>query len=35
MKFSLDFKFEWNELKRFEKLSESERSIVFYAENEF
>ena len=24
---------EWNELKRFEKLSDSERSIVFYAEN--
>ena len=24
---------EWNELKRFEKLSDFERSIVFYAEN--
>ena len=24
---------EWNELKSFEKLSDSERSIVFYAEN--
>ena len=35
MKFGFDFKLEWNELKRFENLSESERSIVFYAENEF
>ena len=35
MKFGFDLKLEWNELKRFENLSESERSIVFYAENEF
>ena len=35
MKFTTDFKFEWNELKKFEKLSDNERSIVFYVENEF
>ena len=34
MKFpSFSLGHEWNELKRFEKLSDSERSIVFYAEN--
>ena len=27
------FGFEWSELKKFEKLSDEERSIVFYAEN--
>ncbi len=31
MKFG--FVEEWGELKRFEKLSDQERSIVFYAEN--
>ena len=35
MKFSSDFKLEWNELKRFERLSDNERSIVFYVENEY
>jgi len=35
MKFGTDFKFEWDELKRFEKLSDKERSIIFYVENEF
>ena len=34
MKFpSFSFGKEWNELKKFEDLSDSERSIVFYAEN--
>ena len=34
MKFpSFSLGHEWNELKRFEKLSDSEHSIVFYAEN--
>ena len=31
MKFSLGD--EWNEVKRFEKLSDEERSIMFYSEN--
>ena len=29
----LGFVEEWSQLKRFEKLSDQERSIVFYAEN--
>ena len=35
MKFNSDFKLEWNELKRFEGLTDNERSIVFYVENEY
>tara|TARA_Y100000590_G_scaffold290537_1_gene327044 strand:- start:3700 stop:4872 length:1173 start_codon:yes stop_codon:yes gene_type:complete len=34
MVFGSDFKLEWNELKRFEKLSDIQRSIVFYVEDE-
>ena len=33
MKFNFDIKKEWDEVKRFEKLSDEERSIVFYSEN--
>lgn len=33
MKFNLGFREEWKELKKFEKLSDLERSVVFYAEN--
>ena len=29
----LDFGLDWKELRRFDKLSDQERSIVFYAEN--
>ena len=34
MVFGSNFKLEWNELKRFENLTDEERSIVFYVENE-
>tara|TARA_Y100000741_G_scaffold10661_1_gene8765 strand:- start:1153 stop:2289 length:1137 start_codon:yes stop_codon:yes gene_type:complete len=33
MKINFSLGKEWSELKKFEKLSDSERSIVFYAEN--
>ena len=33
MKFNFSLGKEWSELKKFEKLSLDERSIVFYAEN--
>ena len=33
MKFSLSLGKEWKELKKFERLSDAERQIVFYAEN--
>ena len=33
MKFNLGLGEEWNELKKFERLTDNERSIVFYAEN--
>jgi len=33
MKINFSFGKEWSELKKFEKLSDIERSIVFYAEN--
>ena len=33
MKFNFNIKKEWDEVKRFEKLSDEERSIVFYSEN--
>ena len=33
MKINLSLGKEWGELKKFEKLSDDERSIVFYAEN--
>ena len=33
MKFGLGY--DWNELKRFEKLDKKDRSIVFYLENEY
>ena len=33
MKINFGFGEEWKELKKIEKLSEKERSIVFYAEN--
>jgi len=33
MKFSFSLGKEWGELKKIEKLSEDERSVVFYAEN--
>ena len=35
MKFSSNLKLEWNELERFDKSSDKDRSIVFYAENEY
>jgi len=34
MKLNFGFGEEWKELKKFEKLTDKERSIVFYAENE-
>ena len=34
MKINLSLGKEWGELKKFEKLTDKERSIVFYAENE-
>ena len=34
MKLNFGFSEEWKELKKFEKLTDKERSIVFYAENE-
>ena len=34
MKLNFRFGEEWKELKKFEKLTDKERSIVFYAENE-
>ena len=34
MKINFGFGEEWKELKKFEKLTDKERSIVFYAENE-
>ena len=34
MKLNFGFGGEWKELKKFEKLTDKERSIVFYAENE-
>ena len=33
MKFNFSFGKEWGELKKIERLSEDERSVVFYAEN--
>jgi len=33
MKFNFNFGKEWKDLKKFEKLTIEERSIVFYAEN--
>ena len=33
MKFSFSLGKEWGELKKIERLSEDERSVVFYAEN--
>ena len=35
MKFGSNLKLEWDELARFNKLSDSERSIVFYVEDEY
>ena len=34
MKLNFGFGAEWKEIKKFEKLTDKERSIVFYAENE-
>ena len=34
MKINFGFGEEWKELKKFEKLTDKERSIIFYAENE-
>ena len=34
MKLNFGFGEEWKELKKFEKLTDKERSIIFYAENE-
>ena len=34
MKFGLDSLQEWKELRRFQKLDEKNRKIVFYSENE-
>ena len=33
MKINFSLGKEWGELKKFEKLSDDERSVVFYAEN--
>ena len=33
MKINFSLGKEWEELKKFEKLSDHERSVVFYAEN--
>lgn len=35
MVFGSNFKLEWNELKRFEDLSDEQRTIIFYVENEY
>tara|TARA_B110000263_G_C15306800_1_gene510859 strand:- start:2457 stop:3611 length:1155 start_codon:yes stop_codon:yes gene_type:complete len=35
MVFGSKFRLEWSELKRFENLSDEERTIIFYVENEY